>query len=38
MVNLFDKFGPCVILIDELVAYMRNIYGVEGPQVHSNLI
>jgi hypothetical protein len=27
MVELFDRFGPCVILIDELVAYARNIYG-----------
>ncbi|MDP2815302.1 MAG: DUF499 domain-containing protein [Rectinemataceae bacterium] len=27
---LFDKYGPCVILIDELVAYARNIYKVEG--------
>lgn len=29
LVELLDKFGPCVILIDELVAYARNIYGVE---------
>ncbi|MDD4082191.1 MAG: DUF499 domain-containing protein [Sphaerochaetaceae bacterium] len=27
LVNLFDEFGPCVILIDELIAYARNIYG-----------
>lgn len=30
MLELFDKFGPCVVLIDELVAYARNIYGVTG--------
>lgn len=30
LVELFDNFGPCIILIDELVAYMRNIYGVDG--------
>jgi predicted AAA+ superfamily ATPase len=30
LVELLDKFGPCIILIDELVAYMRNIYGVDG--------
>jgi predicted AAA+ superfamily ATPase len=26
LVELFDQFGPCVILIDELVAYCRNLY------------
>lgn len=30
LVKLFDKFGPCLVLIDELVAYARNIYGKEG--------
>ena len=30
LVELLDEFGPCVILIDELVAYARNIYGVTG--------
>jgi hypothetical protein len=30
LLELLDKFGPCVILIDELVTYIRNIYGVEG--------
>lgn len=30
LVELFDTFGPCVILIDELVAYTRNIYKKEG--------
>lgn len=30
LVELLDEFGPCIILIDELVAYMRNIYGVNG--------
>ncbi len=28
--DLFARFGPCLILIDELVAYARNIYGVSG--------
>ena len=27
---LFDACGPCLILIDELVAYARKIYGVDG--------
>ena len=27
---LLNEFGPAVILIDELVAYARNIYGVSG--------
>lgn len=35
LVELFDNFGPCVILIDELVAYMRNIYGVDGLRAGS---
>ncbi len=26
LVELFDQFGPCVVLIDELVAYCRNLY------------
>jgi predicted AAA+ superfamily ATPase len=30
LVEFFDEFGPCVILIDELVAYARNIYGATG--------
>jgi hypothetical protein len=30
LVELLDQFGPCVILIDELVAYARNIYGATG--------
>ncbi len=30
LVELLDEFGPCVILIDELVAYARNIYGAAG--------
>lgn len=28
--NLFDAAGPCVVLIDELVAYAKKIYGVDG--------
>lgn len=28
--NLFDECGACLILIDELVAYGKKIYGVEG--------
>ena len=27
LIELFDLAGPCVILIDELVAYARNIYA-----------
>jgi predicted AAA+ superfamily ATPase len=30
LVELFDTYGPCVILIDELVAYARNVYKKEG--------
>jgi len=28
--QVFDRFGPCLIIIDELVAYARNMYRVEG--------
>ena len=28
--NLFDACGPCLILMDELVAYAKKIYGVSG--------
>ena len=28
--DLLDKFGPCLVIIDELVAYARNIYKVDG--------
>lgn len=28
--NLFDACGPCLILMDELVAYAKRIYGVTG--------
>ncbi len=30
LTELFDAVGPCVVLIDELVAYARNIFGVSG--------
>ena len=30
LVTVFNQFGPAVILIDELIAYARNIYGVSG--------
>ena len=30
LVTVFNQFGPVVILIDELIAYVRNIYGVSG--------
>lgn len=30
LVELLDRFGPCLLVIDEFVAYARNIYGVEG--------
>lgn len=28
--EMLDRFGPCLIIIDEFVAYARNIYHVEG--------
>lgn len=28
--NLFDACAPCVVLMDELVAYAKKIYGVDG--------
>ena len=28
--NLFDSCGPCLILMDELVAYAKKIYGIDG--------
>jgi len=28
--NLFDACGPCVVLIDEMVAYAKKLYGVSG--------
>jgi uncharacterized protein len=30
LLELLDKFGPCLVIIDEFIAYARNIYGVEG--------
>ena len=30
LVTVFNHFGPAVILIDELIAYARNFYGVSG--------
>ena len=30
LATVLDQFGPAVILIDELIAYVRNIYGVSG--------
>ncbi|MFC1697104.1 ATP-binding protein [Nanoarchaeota archaeon] len=30
LVEIFDTFGPSIVLIDELVAYARNIYSKEG--------
>ncbi len=30
LVELFDACGPCLILVDELIAYARKIYGVPG--------
>ena len=30
LVTVFNQFGPAVILIDELIAYVRNIYSVSG--------
>jgi len=28
--DLFEYFGPCLVLIDELVAFVRQLYGVQG--------
>lgn len=30
LVRFFDAIGPCVILIDEFVAYARNLYGADS--------
>ncbi|MBK8988277.1 MAG: DUF499 domain-containing protein [Chloroflexi bacterium] len=30
LTELLDTFGPCLIMIDEFVAYARNIYKVDG--------
>ncbi|AKM18157.1 Protein of uncharacterised function (DUF499) [[Flavobacterium] thermophilum] len=30
LTELFNECGPCLILIDEIVAYARKIYGVSG--------
>jgi predicted AAA+ superfamily ATPase len=30
ILKVLDSYGPCLIIIDELVAYARNLYGVEG--------
>ena len=30
LTTLLNEFGPAIILIDELIAYTRNIYGVDG--------
>jgi hypothetical protein len=35
MVELFDRYGPCIVLIDELVAYSRNIYHVHNTPAGS---
>lgn len=28
--RLFDACGPCLVLVDELVAYAKKIYGIQG--------
>ncbi|GAB4574743.1 MAG: Swt1 family HEPN domain-containing protein [Anaerolineae bacterium] len=30
LLDLLNQFGPCLVIIDEFVAYARNIYGKEG--------
>ncbi|MEJ5312208.1 MAG: DUF499 domain-containing protein [Anaerolineae bacterium] len=30
LLALLEQFGPCLVIIDELVAYARNLYGVSG--------
>lgn len=40
LAELFDRFGPAVVLVDELVAYVRNLHGdavVPGGSFGSNL-
>ena len=40
LATLFDRFGPSVVLVDELVAYVRNLHGetaVPGGSFGSNL-
>ena len=33
--TLFERFGPCVILIDELVAYVRNVPGSAADSIYT---
>lgn len=30
LLSLLQQFGPCLIIVDEFIAYARNIYGAEG--------
>lgn len=30
LTKLLDNFGPCLIIVDEFIAYARNIYKVDG--------
>ncbi len=30
LLDVLQQFGPCLIIIDEFIAYARNIYGAEG--------
>lgn len=38
--NLFDACGPCLVLMDEIVAYAKKLYGAEGlpAGTYENLI
>ena len=33
--RLFERYGPCVILIDELVAYVRNVPGAAADPIYT---
>lgn len=36
LVKMFNDFGPCLIILDELVAYARNIYGKQSELVNCS--
>ena len=36
LVELFNNFGPCVIIIDELVRYASNIYGKNSSEINCS--
>jgi predicted AAA+ superfamily ATPase len=36
LIELFNKFGPCVIIIDELVRYASNIFGKTSDELNCS--